>query len=265
MQPTRPEGERSPCVGRSARWRLGRAQAKPSCRSGEPAPDAADAPSLESSPRRPHDIGLSSAPPTPPSGHINHCRLLRRSEPSPFQRQVDQDERMPRQPSQDVRVRRTRRNPCDFGSGLGGDSCSRSRSQPSGNVAASAMDTGEAPTASSEQRPGRCESVPPTGTPQSDASNASAVSKARAIASLQRLFFEEMAKGGHDANTAAVAALRRLSDAGPADMLASAGMHQAPPTSPTSAFSSPLVPRRPADVLGAEYRRRPAPMVRVPY
>ena len=38
---------------------------------------------------------------------------------------------------------------------------------------------------------GRCGSTPPTGTPKTDFSDASALAKARAIASLQRLFFEE--------------------------------------------------------------------------
>merc|ERR1712216_1116700 len=54
-------------------------------------------------------------------------------------------------------------------------------------------------------------SMPPTGTAKADDKAATEV-KARAIATLQRLFFEEMAKGTNDANGAAVAALRRLSE-----------------------------------------------------
>jgi len=55
-------------------------------------------------------------------------------------------------------------------------------------------------------------STPPTGTAKADDA-AGAVAKARAVAALQRLFFEEMSKQGQDANGAAARALLRLSEA----------------------------------------------------
>lgn len=54
----------------------------------------------------------------------------------------------------------------------------------------------------------RGQSVPPTGTPKAD--EAAARHKASAVATLQKLFFEEMSKGCGDANEAAARALRRL-------------------------------------------------------
>jgi len=62
-----------------------------------------------------------------------------------------------------------------------------------------------------QRRPLRCDSLPPTGTVKSD-SEATAQAKARAVAVLQRLFMEEMAKGGQDPNAAAAKALLRLSE-----------------------------------------------------
>lgn len=193
---------------------------------------------------------------------MNHMRQMRRSEPSPFGRWGDPEACLPRRPSQDVRVRR-RRAPADFGACFGGNSSSRAHSQPSGNSAPSGQSSLLSGMTAEDQRTGRAGSVPPTGTSQSDEQ---ALAKARAVASLQRLFFEEMAKGGHDANSAAAAALRRLTEG--AGMAASSSTCELEATEvdsgsrcTASAPATPMVPRRPADTLGAEHRRRPAPMV----
>jgi len=283
MQPTRPEGK--PCIARNARWLLDSPQQRHSPRFEESGDSASLessarrphdlAPSLESSPRRPHDL-----PPTPPSGHMPNMRLLRRSQPSSWQQQAEQDSSLRRHSSQDVRVRKARRA-LDLGSScFGGNSSARSRSKPSGNdflapcsqssTLAAVTNTGETLTVTADERPGRCESMPPSGTRQSDACNQAAAAKARALVSLQRLFFEEMAKGGHDPNSAAISAWRRLSEGGgsasstgAADVFSSAGLQQALPASPASASATPLMPRRPTDMLGSQQRRRPAPMVRV--
>lgn len=58
----------------------------------------------------------------------------------------------------------------------------------------------------------RCESMPPTGTSKAD-KDAAAVAKAKAVAMLQQLFFQEMAKGSQDPSGAAARALLRLSEA----------------------------------------------------
>jgi len=84
--------------------------------------------------------------------------------------------------------------------------------------------------------------------------------KARAVAMLQKLFFEELANGsGQDANSAAVAALRRLTEG-------SLG-NSTRPTSPSPAQEqkapSPApeaLPRKPLMASG-DGPRRPAPMV----
>jgi len=57
----------------------------------------------------------------------------------------------------------------------------------------------------------RGSSTPPTGTTKADDA-AGAAAKARAVAALQHLFFEEMQKNGQDANEAAARALLRLSE-----------------------------------------------------
>lgn len=54
--------------------------------------------------------------------------------------------------------------------------------------------------------------MPPVGTAKADQDTAAAA-KAKAVATLQRLFFEEMSKGGQDASGAAARALLRLSEA----------------------------------------------------
>jgi len=298
MQPSRPDGE--PSRGGAARWRAGRPQRRMSSRSDagfqEAAACAARAESspirphdfvqssprrphdlLESSPRRPHDLVVTSSPPAQPSGHIKNMQSLRRSAPSPYARYADMwDLSIARPPSEDIRVRRNRR-PADFGAILAGSSSGRRCS--SGDPVTSSGQVADSCTLAetlqaAEQHHGRCGSVPPTGTAKADASNADALAKARAIASLQRLFFEEMSKGGHDANSAAVAALRRLSDmpstgTGAASSSAVSGGAEdssaacSLPTqgSPACSSVSPLVPHRPA--LGADHRRRPAPMLRV--
>lgn len=275
MQPCRPDGD--PC--RPARWRTSRPHAQSSPRSALDAPDCLDV-AIAESPRRPveasprpHDLVVMSSPPLQPAGHIQHMRSLRKSAPSEYGRWGEQwpSSSIARPSSRDVRVRRTRR-PADFGACIGGSSSARSRSigDPSSPLLASPG--GAEGATSSAAASDRCMSVPPSGTPKADASNETAAAKARAIASLQRLFFEEMARGGNDANSAAVAALRRLtegsaaaSSSGPGDMEDVTAMSPFPAHGCPgfSAASSPLVPRRPEAVVGTEHRRRPAPRLRV--
>lgn len=129
-----------------------------------------------------------------------------------------------RRPHNDVRSRRIRR-PADFGASLSGNGQHRSHSCSGvGATMPSRHDAGESALASApetcapaqaagsmpvaSQRSG---STPPTGTAKADDA-AGTFAKARAVAALQRLFFEEMGKGGQDANAAAAAALRRLND-----------------------------------------------------
>jgi hypothetical protein len=106
------------------------------------------------------------------------------------------------QPS--LRVRRSRR-PADFGANLGSSYGSRDRGRSCTSTTAVALDMRASPTLS------RCDSVPAIGTAKSDGEAVSRA-KAGAVAALQRLFFEEMAKNGHDANDAAARALRRLTE-----------------------------------------------------
>mmetsp|Transcript_99911 Transcript_99911/g.213923 ORF Transcript_99911/g.213923 Transcript_99911/m.213923 type:complete len:338 (-) Transcript_99911:256-1269(-) len=187
----------------------------------------------------------------------------------------------PRAP-QDMRVRRMRR-PADLGaSSLGGVGSSR-RGQSCAGAAKEALGEAPAPVARPHTPPcsARCGSVPPTGTVKAD-EDAAALAKARAVAALQRLFFEEMAKGGQDANGAAAAALRRLSEV-PSQAPAPGAMAAAPvaaPRAPTAQVileieaeapeASPpslagsrqvvAAPRRPSSpVLGR--KRRPCPSV----
>lgn len=145
--------------------------------------------------------------------------------PAPGWGRPEQEAHSPRA-SPDVRVRRIRR-PADFGAtmGLCNKNRGRSCSAATGNAAedvhtdkAPVADAGAGSAASTEsaqqaqRRPARCDSMPPTGTNKADG-DAAAAAKARAVAALQRLFFEEMAKGGTDASGAAARALKRLSEA----------------------------------------------------
>lgn len=107
---------------------------------------------------------------------------------------------------------------------------------------------------------------------------AAAGSKARAVAMLQKFFFEELANGsGQDANSAAVAALRRLTESAPADLPAEAllsdPLSQNPhlievtdvapvlnEMGPRSSSGLSIIPQRPSAGIGSG-PRRPAPMV----
>jgi len=126
-----------------------------------------------------------------------------------------------------IRIKRNRR-PADFGAnlGLGLDSRAAPRAASTAATVRSTepvllnelhASNGEvgAPSASSAISSSSCvsrsSSMPPTGTEKANCS-ATSEAKARAVALLQKLFFEEMAKGGHDANSAAAAALRRLGE-----------------------------------------------------
>jgi len=127
-----------------------------------------------------------------------------------------------RPPVKDVRFGR-RRRPADFGvswsvgTGHRGRGCKATSANSGTQLDKAALEIGTAPSAAMvmphtspcRERRG---SVPPIGTAKAD-EEARARSKAAAVAALQRLFFEEMAKGGQDANGAAARALMRLSEA----------------------------------------------------
>lgn len=145
---------------------------------------------------------------------------------------------------------------------------------------------GEMLAAASQQEkkpPMRSASVPPATT-----ATANPEEKARAVAALQKLFFEEMKSGG-DANGAAARALRRLSELQAGRSPSCAPSPCPSPMPKTAAFPPPFVavrprppammeidaeapspplkassaiPRRPSPVIGGG-RRRPSPMVRV--
>lgn len=144
-----------------------------------------------------------------------------------------------RRAPQDVRVRRQSRNRrmIDSGAPLCQQAQDRARSEapgerrgdgPGNQGSTSAAiqerprpEAGAAVPATAEGARSRCDSVPPTGTMKSD-EQAALQAKSRAISALQKLFFEEMAKGGKDANTAAATALRRLTEGQPSTPTAAA-------------------------------------------
>lgn len=170
---------------------------------------------------------------SPAGGHLGALRGLRRSAPaapvdwwlrdSPYSNNLSRSSRRmaelvepvesnsPSQPrkQKDVRVRRVRQ-PADVGTRLGWGSRNRGHS--------CAGTVGEAKSHQSDvseegaQRMARCSSIPAIGTSQAD-EKAVAQAKMTAVATLQRLFFEEMSKGGVEANDAAARALLRLSEA----------------------------------------------------
>lgn len=128
----------------------------------------------------------------------------------------------PRRVKQDVRIGRTRSS-SDFMASVGSGSRSRGRScggfsadVNGGGVdaprlrASTGANVDSPPVAPRKMK--RCDSVPPTGTVKADDA-AAAQAKVRAIQMLKQFFAEEMAKGGQDANAAAAAALRRLTEA----------------------------------------------------
>jgi hypothetical protein len=205
---------RVPSVGHlGALWNM--RQSEPSFAVTPPSPTFASplrrsAPSLgcqdsvRGSWRRPDLIGIAE------SDHSCHMFQSRRLTPS-------------RQ--RDVRSRRIRR-PADFGASLG-TSQSRSHSclgqnerRCEGNLlhpvdaTDSAVNFSGSSSSSSSSAIHRGISTPPTGTAKADGAAAS-TAKAVAVAALQRLFFEEMAKNGQDANGAAARALLRLSETPP--------------------------------------------------
>jgi len=223
----------------------------------------------------------------------------------------------PKRTQKDIRLRRSRR-PADFGASLPlqarrGQSCAASSSSnrtemPGSNIFVGLTareedhDTslGECPeppgmSQSSSSAPAvkrcaaRSESLPPTGTSKAD-SDAAAAAKSKAVSMLQRLFFEEMAKGSQDPSGAAAAALLRLSEAPqqplacapevkatPISMVPPAEVevlaeapepeieaqverHSAVPQQPVAAFGArPFMPQRPTEKLGA---RRPRALSR---
>jgi len=181
------------------------------------------------------------------SGHLGTMNHMRRSSPSSARSwwqldKLDVDNLVSSWNEQnagkdgsppDIRMNRTQetfrlrrsRHPADFGSPMStkrsmrGRSCNASSStckgsQASANVANEPhQSSANSSTAQEGKKPmqTRSESVPPTGTDKAD-DQARITAKARAVATLQKLFFEEMAKGNTDANSAAASALRRLAE-----------------------------------------------------
>lgn len=265
-----------------------------------------DAPRAPESDEELNDSLPSPIARAPSVGHLGTLWGLRHSAPTGLSawRMSDSAEVVEargatRQGHNDVRSRRVRR-PADFGASLSG--CARLRSSHSCTGAA-----GEARASCSLDSAGsadlcvhaisnektsaahRWSSVPPTGTSKADEA-AGATAKARAVAALQRLFFEEMGKNGQDANGAAARALLRLSEAPPAlprtQSAQSSGSvgdqsHEAPPPSerdtsgprrrqaddeaPDAVEEAParVLPRRPAAVEGRRKRPCPAPRIKV--
>jgi len=228
----------------------------------------------------------------------------------------------PRRAHQDIRMRRSKLSG-DFGVNLlfnGAESSRRSQSCSSKaaivsdmSLASPALDFAKAPLSQKtvgesssqavdvsmpQRRSARCDSMPPIGTSKADI-DAAAHAKARAVATLQRLFFEEMAKGSEDASGAAAKALLRLSQA-PQELAAAEPRiaatsskarlqppaeieipleapepeAKAPPASSCDILAQqvaalaarPVVPRRPAhdeNIGMAPGRRRPRPASRV--
>jgi hypothetical protein len=135
----------------------------------------------------------SSIARAPRGGHMGAMRAMCRSTPA-MPRRLEALDRSSLRSSEATQQRRTPplrtrplRRPADYGLGI----------RSSGRDEEGGM---------------RCESVPPTGTPKAD-EEAALRMKANAIATLQRLFFEELATEGQDANGAAARALLRLQEA----------------------------------------------------
>jgi hypothetical protein len=276
MQPSPPQGQPS-----KAGRRLGRPSRRGFTQSAEEETSAGDdAPHIECSPRRPHDMPLAARRENSP-GHLGYMRALRRS--SPFSNwdgggelwrsdcsSNDSAVHTPRAPTQGFRVHRMRR-PADFGADLGMGNYSRSRSV-SGVAQSSDQcdDFRQSPFAAGSTSE-RCTSMPPTGSAKTEeANNERARAQARAIAALQKLFFEEMACGAHDANSAAAAALRRLTE-GSQDrgtLAALSAVAENPITQEVhpnvNVACSTFAPRRPSPTrVMSPQRRRPTRVMRV--
>eukprot|EP00929_Paragymnodinium_shiwhaense_P007758 TRINITY_DN111674_c0_g1_i1.p1 TRINITY_DN111674_c0_g1~~TRINITY_DN111674_c0_g1_i1.p1 ORF type:complete len:413 (+),score=56.50 TRINITY_DN111674_c0_g1_i1:71-1240(+) len=135
---------------------------------------------------------------------------------------------LPRRSQPMLRVSRRRRHAADFGASLMGSAGQRRGRSCAGGAGetASTDERNAAADAEASRQLSRCTSVPPTGTAKSD-EEAALRAKSRAVSMLQKLFFEEMASGGQDANGAAARALLRLTEAStsePADEDGSAGV-----------------------------------------
>lgn len=268
------------------------------------------------SPAQPLRIPLDShflPPPSPTDspagmgrspGHLGMLRSMRRSVPSAIDHSWVQGEQEhhsvraswppdgvcatpPRLPGGGSRRNTSRRRIIDIGSfghgSRGGAIGASSRGQSCAALLQGKETSGveswanSSNVAASQEKkvPTRSASVPPS------AVTANPEEKARAVAALQKLFFEEMKSGG-DANGAAARALRRLSELqAPSSCLSPAPKQTAvaseaspvctvrprPPAiieidvETPSLPRAPAVPRRPSPVIGG--RRRPSPMVRV--
>jgi len=174
----------------------------------------------------------------------------------------------PKRTQKDIRLRRIRR-PADFGASLPAQGACTRASSCAGSASSSlqaelrnceqSVEALRAVTAVGEENQdnvvGECcqsspvahmpvkgsavrsESMPPTGTSKAD-KDAAAVAKAKAVAMLQQLFFQEMAKGSQDPSGAAARALLRLSEA----------PQQPSECSPEAKKACPIVMAPPAEV-----------------
>lgn len=217
---------------------------------------------------RPHDRSPQSRRESSP-GHLGYMRALRRSVPSTNWDGVGEfrtnasARHTPRAPSEGFRVHRMRR-PADFGADLGMTNVSRSRS-----VSGGLQSVVGASCATDPRFEGYDNSPPVTSVKIGDGIDERARAQSRAIAALQKMFFEEMASGNQDANSAAAAALRRLSEATqgrgsfaePSVIAESTVPQQAHPNAACGLFT----PRRPSTpgLVSPQQWRRPARMMRV--
>jgi len=218
--------------------------------------------SASSSSPNEHDVKLwEQSPP----GHMGIMRSLRRSTPSlpctswstsGYRAQTsDGGECTTDRAVSEVPVFRARR-PADHGTW---SAQSPRHYRPGRSVTSRANDTPKdnnsaAMVQEPENQVQRCSSVPPIGTKTAD-DVAAAMAKAKAVAMLQKLFFEEMAKGGKDPSGAAARALVRLTEAS-----ATTTDIPKPPCSPSHRPTVPQVPPPP----GANGRRRPRPATFLP-
>jgi hypothetical protein len=228
-----------------------------------------------------------SIPSRSPIGHVGNLWEMRRSAPSTIGERMMAELALPnpawrsltasaeppsprREPHRDVRVRRARRSAdmsfsscgASMKSGVRGSNSTSSlcslaaakqmeESSAGKTVATCAYFSADHAAASQPSSLVRCASMPPTGTAKADDS-ATMQAKSRAIAALQRLFFDEMAKnGGTDASGAAAAALRRLSEVPMTDPFltesSSLANTSAASAAPTEEASAPLASDRRGD------------------
>lgn len=250
----------------------------------------------------PHDVNIwEQSPP----GHIGIMRALRRSIPSPCRlswsaagyqdASVDRgicvaadlvseqgwnppvdpllQVRIERRAQQPIHTRRIRR-PADYGANLGHNSRHRGNSWcADSRPRAAPEDVTTAALQETKSQVRRCSSLPPTGSGTAE-DVPSAMEKANAVAMLQKLFFEEMSKGGQDPSGAAARALLRLNEVPQEGVVTNEafGCSSGPVENVIACDSSsrtsspvhrPMVPQVPPPP-GANGRRRPRPATLLP-